>query len=421
MPALAQAVLDTRLIPIEIMCLSLIPIVFFFVFFRNKAGKMISLPAILFASWLLVPALATQSYLLSLYLDYQRFLYFLALPAIICVGIAIASSANALSHAIHFLQARGKLKTKLNLFHLSKKTLTVVLIVPVLVFVLFTPLFALPKVGVIEANYFQVMNTSEYQAIQWIKANTTVGSVCVADADFGWWLSGFAQRPTLSAVNPQYLILQREIAPANIATNLLAADYRVENGLIEIEQTGINANGSSHEIQTILNTSYIHPPVFTLNDSQISLLYRQNAVPQQISLTSLSDSSTHIESNADNATFTVTHENQFLKIVEEITIYKGISFARVSFSLISKSAGVQYDWLQLPFQSRGFPLQHANSIAIVDGTLHELSQIEFPDNKLGSDVVMQQNPDSYALIFNLRAIPLQKEHSLLDSANLALT
>jgi hypothetical protein len=63
---------------------------------------------------------------------------------------------------------------------------------------------------------------------------------------------------------------------------------------------------------------------------------------------------------------------------------------------------VNYDWLQLPFQSRGFPLQYANSIAIVDNTIHELSQIVFPEGKLGSDVLMQENPDFYELIYNLQ-------------------
>ena len=52
-------------------------------------------------------------------------------------------------------------------------------------------------------------------------------SVIVSDASMGWWTSGFAQRPTLSAVDPQYLILQREFEPASVASNLLKADYSV--------------------------------------------------------------------------------------------------------------------------------------------------------------------------------------------------
>ncbi len=65
---------------------------------------------------------------------------------------------------------------------ISKRVATAVLVSTLVVLVLFTPLFSLPNVGVAQANYFQVMNPSQYQAIQWVKANTPVGSVCVADA-----------------------------------------------------------------------------------------------------------------------------------------------------------------------------------------------------------------------------------------------
>jgi hypothetical protein len=270
------------------------------------------------------------------------------------------------------------------------------------VLVLFTPLFSLPNVGVSQADYFQVMNPAEYQAIQWVKANTPVGSVCVADANFGWWLSGFAQRPTLSAVDPQYLILQHEIGPANVATNLLTADYIVDNGLIEIEQAGAYANGNTHEVLAMLNSSYVHPPVFMLNDTQISVLYRENGSPQQLSLAEFTQTSTMVESNMDNASFIVTRENQLLKITEEITIYRGISFAQISFILQSNADSVNFDWLQLPFQARGFPVQSGNSIGIIDNLLHEVNQIVFPQGGLGSDVVMQQNPDSYELSYNLQ-------------------
>ena len=46
------------------------------------------------------------------------------------------------------------------------------------------------------------MNKPGYDAIQWIKNSTPTNSVFVADALYGWWLGGFAQRPTVSAVEP---------------------------------------------------------------------------------------------------------------------------------------------------------------------------------------------------------------------------
>ena len=133
----------------------------------------------------------------------------------------------------------------------AKPVLTLVLIIGCLL----TPLFALPNVGITQANFFQVMNPTKYEAIQWIQTNTPKDSVIVADASMGWWTSGFAQRTTLSAVDPQYLILQREFEPASVASNLLKADYLVGNGLLEIQQAGAYANGSTHDIYAVLNGS----------------------------------------------------------------------------------------------------------------------------------------------------------------------
>mgnify|MGYP001409714525 CR=1 FL=1 len=46
-------------------------------------------------------------------------------------------------------------------------------------------------------------------------------------------------------------------------------------------------------------------------------------------------------------------------------------------------------------------MQYDNCIAIVDGTLHQLNQIIFPYSELGNDVRLQENPDSYSLIYSL--------------------
>jgi len=399
----SQAVLETRLASLETIGLSVIPIFMFFVFSKYKHSKFLSIPAILFASWLLVPILATQSYLFGVYLDYERFLYFLALPAIICIALIISSLPNALSHAMKTLNNSGKVKISFNPALKSHSKVAFAILLSILIFlVLFTPLSSLPNVGVSEANYFQVMNPAEYQAIQWVKTNTSVGSVLVADAEFGWWLSGFSQRPTLSAVDPQYLILKHEIGPATVSSDLLEADYIVNNGIIEVKQAGAHSNWNTHEVSAILNSSYVPSPVFMLNDTQISVLYRENNSPQELNLTRFTQTTTMTENSSDNASFIVTRENQALKITEEITIYRGISFAQISLFLQSKNNLINFDWLQIPFQARGFPVQYGNSIGIIDNMIHEVNQIVFPQGELGNKVVMQQNPDSYQLSCNLQ-------------------
>ena len=398
-----QAVLETRQIPVNFFWLSIIPVFMFFLFSKYQKGKFVSLPAVLFASWILVPLVATQSYLLGVYLDYERFLYFLSLPIIVCVGLIIVNSPKAISRATQIFRNSIKLKINAKLaFKLSKKTSTAILLTILVLFTLVTPLFALPNVGASQVNFFQVIKPSEYEAIQWINTNTPVGSVFVADAEFGWWVSGFAERPTLSAVDPQFLILQHEFEPASVASNLLTTDYLLDNGLIQVKQAGANALDDTHEILAVLNDSYIHPQVFSINDTMLSVLYRDNGAPKQLSLAGFTNSKTHVKSNPENASFLVARENQLLSITEEITVYKGVNFAKISFTLQNKTSNVNFDWLHLPFQSRGFPLQYANSIAVVDNTMHVMSQVVFPERKLGSDVFMQEHTDFYELIYNMQ-------------------
>ena len=104
-------------------------------------------------------------------------------------------------------------------------------------------------------------------------------AVCVADANYGWWLSGFAQRPTLSAVDPQYLILSHEFAPAKAATNLLATDYFIDNGLVRVTQNGPYL-GNGPTFSSWLNNSYLPYQFFSLKDTEKSVLYRPNNIPQ---------------------------------------------------------------------------------------------------------------------------------------------
>ncbi|MCW3994692.1 MAG: hypothetical protein NWE98_00900 [Candidatus Bathyarchaeota archaeon] len=404
--SMRQAVLETRLISLGIVAACVVPALLFAVFTKYKYKGVSWFPVILCVTWIVVPAAATQSYLLGLYLDYERFLYFLALPIIICLGLVIVSLPHAFERQERRLNLKEKVKSPLN--RISKRTATASLIIFLTAFTLFTPLFSVPHFtigsqldSIGQVNFFQIMDKPKYEAIQWIKANTPSGSICVADAEFGWWLSGFGERPTLSAVDPQYLILEREFEPAKVATNLLKANYIIDNGLLEVKQKGVFASGNTHEISSISNTSYVASPFFWINDSQISLNYRNKGGIAHLTLAQFPNSDTHVVSNYDNAAFMVERINQQLSVTEEISIYEGVSYAKVSVILQANSSDVVFDWLHLPFTIRGVSATYPNSVVIIDSMLNEFTQLIFPQGQLGNTVSFQQNQDFYELVFNL--------------------
>ncbi len=102
------------------------------------------------------------------------------------------------------------------------------------------PIFMTPSQGVAQTiqSYYQVMNNPGWETIQWTKNNTPTNAVFVSDALYGWWFSGFAQRQTLSAVDPQYLTSARELAPAKNASYLLDTDYLIDNGYFQVREDG---------------------------------------------------------------------------------------------------------------------------------------------------------------------------------------
>jgi hypothetical protein len=400
-----QAVLETRIVPIEIVALSFIPVFLLFLLSKFHKGKYLTAYTVLLAMWIFIPAIMTQSSVFGLYLDYQRFLYFLYLPVIICVALLIEGAPNIIAKGIN--RARNWLKEKdgvrlQNTPFNQPRRLVYSLMVSGLVLssVLAIPIFKAPYAGVAEVNSYQVMTKPGYEAIQWIRSNTAQGSVCVADANYGWWLSGFAQRPTLSAVDPQYLILTREFEPAKVATKLLTADYVIDNGLVEFQDDGPQVNGK-HELSAKLNDSYFPYPFFGINDTEKSIVYRDNGSLQQLNFAEFPVTNAQIVNGSDQVTYRADRENQLFSYTEEITIYKGMRFAEVSITLQSKTQGINFEWLHFPFQSRGIPIQYANSIGMIDSNMQTLNQLIFPEGQLGASIFMQENPDFLEIVCNL--------------------
>ncbi len=404
-----QAVLETRIVPIEIISLSFIPVFLFFLISKRYKGKYLTVSTVLLAMWILVPVIMTQSYQFNVYLDYQRFMYFLYLPVITCVALLIESGLNIIAKGIH--RVRNRLKEKAvegktflppkTPFILSRKLAYSLMILCLLLFSVFAiPIFKAPDAGVAEVNAYQVMTQPGYEAIQWIRSNTPVGSVCVADANYGWWLSGFAQRPTLSAVDPQYLILTREFEPAKVATKLLTANYIIDNGLIQFQDGGQRVN-NKYELSAKLDYSYFPYPFFGIDDADNSIVYRDNGILQQLSFTEIPVTNTQVVNGSDQVSYCVDMENQLFSYTREVTIYSGMEYAEVSISLQSKTQGIYFQWFHLPFQSRGAPIQYENSIGTIDSNRQRLNQLIFPEGQIGTNILMQENPDFLEMVYNL--------------------
>ena len=103
------------------------------------------------------------------------------------------------------------------------------------------------------------------------------------------------------------------------------------------------------------------------------------------------DSNTHVVNDGNSTSFVIFRENQDFKVTEEITVFKGVRFAEVTFVFQNKGS-ILFDWLRIPFQSRGELVQYANNIGVVDNDMHMVNQIVLPQSRLGNDVTLEQEP-----------------------------
>jgi hypothetical protein len=118
------------------------------------------------------------------------------------------------------------------------------------------------------------MDQTKYEGIEWAKTNTPAGSVFLTDAQYGWWFGGFSERPTISAVEPQYLTNSREFEPANLASRILDTDFLIDNGLIQVREDGGYIGRHNPDFFAKIEDEYQPFGFFTFDNSEITITFR---------------------------------------------------------------------------------------------------------------------------------------------------
>jgi len=408
-----QATLSTKILPLELVLPLFACVFLFFLFSKEYRGKFLTIPGLLFVLWMLIPAVFTQGYLVGLYTDYNRFMYFVIFPVIMLIGLGIYHGSEFFSRMLNGLVSMVKELSQVRMStnktlqrlmpHLTRKNfLSAFALIFVLIAFLAVPIFATPSQGIAVQSFYQVMNNPEYKAIQWAQKNTPANSVFVTDALYGWWFSGFAQRPTISAVDPQYLTLSREFEPAKVASNLLDTDYLIDNGLIQVREDGGYIGRHNPIFLAKLNNSYFPYPFFHFNNSEITVLCRQNGENQYFDLIQLPVKDMYIETDVNHASIFITRGNQLFNITEITTVYAGVRFVNMSFTLDSAVEGVSLDWVRFILHTKGFSVEGPNTVALIDKNMKVAGQLVFNKGQLETpNIYTSENPSCLELFYNL--------------------
>jgi hypothetical protein len=410
-----KAILATRVLPLDVVLALFACLLPYFLLSKKYQRRFLSLPTFLLIMWLFVPLVLTQGYMFGLYVDYNRFLYFLVLPVIILFAVMIdhgsAYFANVIStyHALtsqlrKAQRAASKLATRVSAGIKRKNIYSIFALGFILIFLVTLPIFAAPWQGVTIQSFYQVMDNPGYQAIQWAEQNTAPSSVFVSDALYGWWLGGFAERPTLSAVPSQFLTVDSELAPATVAANLLDTDYVIDNGYIQVREDGGYIGRHNPEFLADVNWTPFPVSFFQFNDSEITLLSQNAGSVQSTDITQIPVTNMKlVGAQGDSPSIVVNKANSDFSYSEILTVSKGVTFANMTIVVQSNSQSVSLDWINFILNSQGEFLQPTNNtVAMLDVGMKEVGQLVFVENQPQISSFNSENPCVTQLSYNLQ-------------------
>jgi hypothetical protein len=412
-----EALLSTKILPLDVVVPLFVFVFLYFVFSKYYIGKFLSVPTILLVLWWFIPTLLTQGYLVGLYTDYNRFLYFVILPVIMMIGLGLYHCASFFARVSDWLASMAKEFPKVRISknktlrrllpHLEHKNfLLLFMVVLVLYTFLSVPIFASPSRGIDLQSFYQLMTQPRYEAIQWVQSHTSANAVFLTDAQYGWWFSGFAQRPTISAVEPQYLTNSREFEPAKAARYMLDTDYLVDNGLIQVREDGGYLARHNPGFLAILNGSNQYFPYgFNhLSNGEKTVTFRDaDGNVQMVDLSQVPVTDQHIENSSEYASIYVTRANQFFNFTEKTTVNQGMNFVNVTVNVASNSLDVTFDSVRFLLHTKGTYVteENLNSVGFIDYYAKVIGQLIFTEQKPTTKLFTVEYPSCLEMTYNL--------------------
>jgi len=204
-----------------------------------------------------------------------------------------------------------------------------------------------------KVDFYTTVKKPEATAMEWIQQRTANPAILASDHLYGWWLSGVAQRSTLSAVSPEFLLYSHEVEVAKSAQFLLDTDYYIDNGLIQVREDGpyVARHNPIFAIET--KKGYSHP-LFHFDDDEIKILFQRKNVRGTIDLSDLNViEAPGISRNENSAVLTITRENDFLRVEKTVEVHRGVRFAELSYEIETEDEGTSIGWVEFIVHIKG--------------------------------------------------------------------
>jgi hypothetical protein len=402
-PAVAQALLEYRSFPFVVVLALFTGIATFFAFSKYVKGRFFFFPLFLVIIWLLVPLLFTQGYLVGLFVDSYRFLFFFIYSVLILFAMIIDYASSYLSGAISSLGfwAKSKLSPKHLRFGL-KGIFALVMVLFLLLLPLNYPLFNLPYEGVKVQRFYQVMDNEGYKAIEWIKANTSEGSVFASDMGYGWWLAGFGQRPTITDVDLQAISLANEVSISKNVSYLLDTNYVIDNGYLQVREDGGYLSRHNPLITADVDWTTENVPFIQFSGDKITLQYQSGGTSQSINLSQIPVTNMQlVGAETHSPSIVINKSNGELTCSEIITLTAGQKYVNITYILQSNYGNLSLNSLNFSINSEGVLNQSDNTLKLLDINNKASTQLIFENVTPEVSLTDSQNPCTISLAYKL--------------------
>ncbi|MEM3875310.1 MAG: hypothetical protein QXU45_09305 [Candidatus Bathyarchaeia archaeon] len=371
-----KAILLTRLVPLQLSFATLIPAFSFLLFSKKYRGTFFDSAGLLFCLWMIVPALLTQSFRVGLYTDYLRLLHFLIFPLIVFFALLIDHVCGYVAKVVGVYAQVKHVMVNPKMVH------SLLLSITLIVFLLdFAPFFSGPEKGFLIADYYRVVYPQEFNSVEWIKQETPIGALFVSNHGYGWWVSGFGQRATLTSTDPQFLMIPHEFEASYIARTLLKTNFVLNNGFIEIAEDG-GYVGRYNPMLSINCTRLLEPyPMLYFNESDITIFYKKGTSIETVDAATIPLKNLTLEATQELACITVIRENTQLILTRRVEVLKDTKFASFSLSLKSLSSEVSLQYFRVLLRAYGKVFQLEQTIGFLDENVKLCAQIIFEEKQ----------------------------------------
>ncbi len=238
-------------------------------FFRCKEGKHLGFYLLLCLSFF-VPLFFSQSYLVGLYLPYQRFLYYLLPPLAVFAGVCLSFIVNIVVTSYR--------NNKNGWRNILLKAISVLIIASLSVLVFYHLQGVFGKINE-STQYYSTTDVNGYNAGMWMRNNFPDSSTVVVTVKPGSWFGVFSGKYVIAGTDPAS-------GRNNVAETVLDLAYEMQNPLTMVR--AYESKGDiSDENYISINELWRQVTFFSEENAYVSF-NEKDGTPRDFALSSLS-------------------------------------------------------------------------------------------------------------------------------------